>query len=54
MGTVRTHLHHIYGKLGVAGQTEAILEAQRQKLVEPAGKIGGLSLSCLFAKERRA
>ena len=32
-GTVRTHLHHIYGKLGVSGQTEAILEAQRQGLV---------------------
>ena len=33
VGTVRTHLHHIYGKFGVSGQTEAILEAQRQGLV---------------------
>lgn len=33
VGTVRTHLHHIYNKLGVSGQTEAVLEAQRQKLV---------------------
>jgi len=35
VGTVRTHLHHIYEKLGVSGQTEAIVEAQRRNLIEP-------------------
>lgn len=32
-GTVRTHLHHIYEKLGISGQREAILKAQQLGLI---------------------
>ena len=33
IGTVQTHIKHIYAKLGVHSRTEAILEAQRLGLI---------------------
>ena len=33
VGTVRTHVKHIYAKLSVHSRTEAIIEAQRRGLI---------------------
>jgi DNA-binding NarL/FixJ family response regulator len=33
IGTVQTHIKHIYAKLGVHSRTEAIVEAQRRGLI---------------------
>ena len=38
IGTVQTHIKHIYAKLGVHSRTEAIVEAQRLGLIQiPSG-----------------
>lgn len=36
VGTVQTHIKHIYKKLSVHSRTEAIIEAQRRGLISPA------------------
>jgi predicted ATPase/DNA-binding CsgD family transcriptional regulator len=33
LGTVKTHIHNIYGKLGVSGRTKAIAKAKRLKIL---------------------
>jgi LuxR family maltose regulon positive regulatory protein len=33
VGTVKTHIHHIYGKLGVAGRAEAIERSRQLRLI---------------------
>ena len=34
MGTVKTHINHIYGKLGVGSRTQAIAKARELRLLE--------------------
>jgi DNA-binding NarL/FixJ family response regulator len=38
VGTVQTHIKHIYAKLGVHSCTEAIIEAQRRGLIAPTAR----------------
>ena len=33
LGTVKTHVHHICGKLGVANRTQAVVEARDLKII---------------------
>ena len=32
-GTIKTHVHHIYGKLGVSNRTQAVVHAREVKLI---------------------
>ena len=38
--TVKTHLVHIYGKLGVDNRTAAIAAATRRRIIRPPGQAG--------------
>ena len=33
VGTIKTHVHHIYGKLGVRGRTQAAARARELELI---------------------
>ena len=38
--TVRTHVRHLFAKLGVHGRTEAVARARALGLLAPSGRTG--------------